>query len=195
MYEKCKISVFSYVSVIITAQHSLNRHATVRSWAEHQPCLLIGVFQCQVILSAMCLCMFSVLSLCVLIWGDKLVSTFLTNGKAIKFRPVLLFYLSLSPCIPAFMFIMLHHPTSSQLGHYDYMLPSSVLVVYGTPSLSSSISVWKHTHTHTHSFILLTAAGISCLVSKGRCWRLSRCFPTVSPRPWLFWNSILAYYF
>ncbi len=149
MYEKCKISVFSYVSVIITTQHSLNRHATVRSWAEHQPCLLIGVFQCQVILTAMCLCMFSVLSLCVLIWGDKLVSTFLTNGKANKFRPVLLFYLSLSPCIPAFMFIMLHHPTSSQLSHYDYMLPSSVLVVYGTPSLSSSISVWKHTHTYT----------------------------------------------
>ncbi len=53
------------------------------------------------------------------------------------------------------MFIMLHHPTSSQLGNYDYMLPSSVLVVYGTPSLSLPLYLSENTHTHTLSFCSL----------------------------------------
>ncbi len=134
------------------------------------------------------------LYLCVLIWGDKLVSTFLMNGKAIKFRAVLLFTslsLSLHSCIYVHYVASSHVLSARSLWLHVALL--CACCVWDTLSLASPISVWKH--THTHSFILLAAAGISCLVSKGRRWRLSRCFPTVAPRPWLFWNSILEYYF
>lgn len=97
-----------------------------------------------------CVCMFSVLSLCVLIWGDMLVSTFLTNGKAIKFHPVLLFT-SLS--LPAFLrlcSLCCIIPRPLGLVIMITCCPPLWLLCTGHP-LSLLLHICLKTHTYTHA--------------------------------------------